>query len=198
MQTVAEKNWEINEVRSMQHIAVYWEYSQKSISVHQNLCPPPNWGNPPPPKIMTAPLFFQVICGLWIFMDWGMTFASIYTLVAISIDRYWAACYSVHYKLHNTRRRTIFIILLVWYAINSKGGGSLLCSRSYLHIYILLNSTIMLGGGLLPYISGYFNRSGYWAASYSVHYKLHNTRRRTISIILLVWYAITSQGEYFQ
>lgn len=47
-------------------------------------------------------------------MDWGMTFASIYTLVAISVDRYWAACFSVHYKTHNTRRRTIVIIAIVW------------------------------------------------------------------------------------
>ena len=49
-------------------------------------------------------------------MDWGMTFASIYTLVAISIDRYWAACYSLHYRRHNTKRRTIVIIVMIWYA----------------------------------------------------------------------------------
>lgn len=29
----------------------------------------------------------EVVCGLWILMDWGMTFGSIFTLVAISIDR---------------------------------------------------------------------------------------------------------------
>ncbi len=56
----------------------------------------------------------QIVCGLWIFCDWGMTFASMYTLVAISIDRYWASCWSIHYRTHNTRRRTISIILLVW------------------------------------------------------------------------------------
>ncbi|ELT97489.1 hypothetical protein CAPTEDRAFT_39253, partial [Capitella teleta] len=32
--------------------------------------------------------FDQVTCALWILLDWGMTFLSIFTLVAISVDRF--------------------------------------------------------------------------------------------------------------
>ena len=56
----------------------------------------------------------QTLCGLWIFCDWGMTFASIFTLVAISIDRYWAVCWSLHYRTHNTRARIVLIVILIW------------------------------------------------------------------------------------
>ena len=31
--------------------------------------------------------FDEITCAVWIFFDWGMTFASIFTLVAISVDR---------------------------------------------------------------------------------------------------------------
>jgi len=58
--------------------------------------------------------FGVVECALLIFVDWGMTFVSIFTLVAISIDRYWAACYAQSYKIHNTRKRTLICIAFVW------------------------------------------------------------------------------------
>ena len=58
--------------------------------------------------------FGEALCWMWIFMDWGMTFASIFTLVAISIDRYWAACWSSHYRNHNSRNRTLISIALIW------------------------------------------------------------------------------------
>ena len=31
--------------------------------------------------------FGEFMCGVWIFFDYGMTFASVFTLVAISFDR---------------------------------------------------------------------------------------------------------------
>ena len=58
--------------------------------------------------------FGVVECALLIFCDWGMTFVSIFTLVAISIDRYWAACYAQSYKIHNTRKRTLTCIAFIW------------------------------------------------------------------------------------
>src|SRR6218665_223932 len=61
--------------------------------------------------------FGVVACGLLIFVDWGMTFVSIFTLVAISIDRYWAACYAQSYKIHNTRKRTLICIALIWFVL---------------------------------------------------------------------------------
>ena len=31
--------------------------------------------------------FGEFMCGVWIFFDYGMTFASVFTLLAISLDR---------------------------------------------------------------------------------------------------------------
>lgn len=58
--------------------------------------------------------FGQVLCGVWIFFDYGMTFASVFTLVAISLDRLWSVAWSLHYRTHNTTRKTLYIILTVW------------------------------------------------------------------------------------
>jgi len=58
--------------------------------------------------------FSRYLCNFWIFCDWGMTFASVYTLLAISVDRYWAVCWSHHYRAHNTRRTTLFIVATIW------------------------------------------------------------------------------------
>jgi len=58
--------------------------------------------------------FGVVECALLILVDWGMTFVSIFTLVAISLDRYWAACYAQSYKIHNTRKRTLICIAFIW------------------------------------------------------------------------------------
>jgi hypothetical protein len=33
--------------------------------------------------------FGDVMCGVWIFCDYGMTFASVFTLIVISLDRFW-------------------------------------------------------------------------------------------------------------
>ena len=32
--------------------------------------------------------FGDFMCGVWIFFDYGLTFTSVFTLVAISLDRY--------------------------------------------------------------------------------------------------------------
>lgn len=58
--------------------------------------------------------FHYVACALLVFCDWGMTFVSILTLVAISVDRYWAACWCQSYRIHNTRRRTLICVALIW------------------------------------------------------------------------------------
>ena len=58
--------------------------------------------------------FNDRLCSVWIFCDWGMTFASVYTLLAISVDRYWAVCWSHHYRAHNTRKMTFSIVAAIW------------------------------------------------------------------------------------
>ncbi|ELT97435.1 hypothetical protein CAPTEDRAFT_193393 [Capitella teleta] len=62
--------------------------------------------------------FDQVTCALWILLDWGMTFLSIFTLVAISVDRYWAACWPNSYrKLNVTKFRTLVTIAVAWLCV---------------------------------------------------------------------------------
>lgn len=58
--------------------------------------------------------FGEFMCGIWIFCDYGMTFASVFTLVAISADRYWSVSWAVHYRLHNTKKKTFGAILSTW------------------------------------------------------------------------------------
>lgn len=58
--------------------------------------------------------FGIVMCGVWIFFDFAMTFASVFTIVAISIDRFWSVTWANHYRTHNTRRKTVIILLIVW------------------------------------------------------------------------------------
>ncbi|KAK2188175.1 hypothetical protein NP493_142g03003 [Ridgeia piscesae] len=61
--------------------------------------------------------FGEVLCGFWIFFDYGMTFASVFTLVAISVDRFWSVQWSLHYRQHNTMRKTTVVIVVIWIAV---------------------------------------------------------------------------------
>ena len=58
--------------------------------------------------------FGYVMCCIWIFFDFAMTFASVFTLVAISVDRFWCVTWAVHYKIHNNRLKTGIILAVVW------------------------------------------------------------------------------------
>ena len=58
--------------------------------------------------------FGEFMCGIWIFFDYGMTFASVFTLVAISADRYWSVAWYLHYRNHNSRKKTVIAIVIVW------------------------------------------------------------------------------------
>ncbi|ELU17631.1 hypothetical protein CAPTEDRAFT_45911, partial [Capitella teleta] len=63
-------------------------------------------------------IFDEVTCAMWILSDWGMTFASVFFLVAISIDRYWAACWPKSYRSLNTNNtRTLVTVAIVWVAV---------------------------------------------------------------------------------
>ena len=58
--------------------------------------------------------FGEVLCGIWVFFDYGMTFASVFTLVAISLDRLWSIVWGLHYRTHNTLKKTVWAIAIVW------------------------------------------------------------------------------------
>jgi len=54
-------------------------------------------------------------CSVVLFDDWILTLLSMMTLVGISIDRYWAECWSQHYRNHNTRAKTLIFIGCIWF-----------------------------------------------------------------------------------
>ena len=58
--------------------------------------------------------FGEAVCGIWILLDWGMTFESIFTLCAIAADRLWAVRWSVHYRNHNTSKKNATVLAVVW------------------------------------------------------------------------------------
>lgn len=58
--------------------------------------------------------FGEFLCGVWIFVDYGMTFASVFTLMAISIDRFWSVTWGFHYRAHHNKRKAVLIIAAVW------------------------------------------------------------------------------------
>lgn len=54
------------------------------------------------------------MCGVWIYFDYAMTFASVFTLVAISVDRLWCVTWPIHFKMHNNKRKSSVIIAIIW------------------------------------------------------------------------------------
>ncbi|KAK3582966.1 hypothetical protein CHS0354_027080 [Potamilus streckersoni] len=58
--------------------------------------------------------FGTVMCGVWIYFDFALTFSSVFTIVAISIDRWWSVTWPNQYRLHNTPLKTLIILLVGW------------------------------------------------------------------------------------
>jgi len=58
-----------------------------------------------------------IACAMVLLDDWMLTMVSMITVVGISIDRYWAACWSQHYRIHNTRARTHIFIAGTWFVL---------------------------------------------------------------------------------
>ncbi|KAL5011820.1 hypothetical protein ScPMuIL_010371 [Solemya velum] len=61
--------------------------------------------------------FGVAMCGVWIFFDFALTFASVFTVVAISVDRLWSVTWPNHYRTHNTRRKTATLLVVVWICV---------------------------------------------------------------------------------
>lgn len=58
--------------------------------------------------------FGRIMCGVWIFFDYGMTFVSVFTLCIISMDRFWAVNWPIHYKSHHNKKKALGMITAVW------------------------------------------------------------------------------------
>ncbi|XP_062588738.1 alpha-2A adrenergic receptor-like [Saccostrea cucullata] len=61
--------------------------------------------------------FGTIICGFWIYVDYAMTFASVFTIVAISLDRFWSVTWAMQYKQINGKRKNIIILTIVWVCV---------------------------------------------------------------------------------
>ena len=59
--------------------------------------------------------FGGFLCGVWIFFDYGMTFVSVFTLILISVDRFWSVTWSVHYRRYHSKKKSIMAIVFIWY-----------------------------------------------------------------------------------
>ena len=58
--------------------------------------------------------FGGFLCGVWIFFDYGMTFVSVFTLILISVDRFWSVTWSVHYRRYHSKKKSVIAIICVW------------------------------------------------------------------------------------
>ena len=58
--------------------------------------------------------FGEFLCGVWIFFDYGMTFVSVFTLILISIDRFWSVTWSIHYRHYHSKRKCVIAIISMW------------------------------------------------------------------------------------
>ncbi|KAK7484149.1 hypothetical protein BaRGS_00024638 [Batillaria attramentaria] len=60
--------------------------------------------------------FGELMCIVWIFFDFEMTFESVFTILAISVDRYWSVRWSVHYRSTKTRKTAVLTLATTWIA----------------------------------------------------------------------------------
>jgi hypothetical protein len=58
--------------------------------------------------------FGEFFCKIWITIDDVVTMASVLSIVAITIERYWSINHSVHYRRHTTKARIRFFSFLIW------------------------------------------------------------------------------------
>lgn len=58
--------------------------------------------------------FGVIVCGFWIYIDYAMTFASVFTIVAISLDRFWSVTWAVQYKNTNGKKKNLIILSIIW------------------------------------------------------------------------------------
>lgn len=56
----------------------------------------------------------ELFCKIWITIDDVVTMASVLSIVAITIERYWSINHSVHYRRHTTKARIRTISILIW------------------------------------------------------------------------------------
>ncbi|CAF1202720.1 unnamed protein product [Rotaria magnacalcarata] len=76
--------------------------------------------------------FGKLFCKIWLTIDDVATMASVLSIVAITIERYWSINHSVHYRRYTTKTRIRIFSLLIWFIplINFAPGIWLLQSHA--------------------------------------------------------------------
>ena len=58
--------------------------------------------------------FGELFCKIWLTIDDVATMASVLSIVAITIERYWSINHSIHYRRYTTKTRTRIFSILIW------------------------------------------------------------------------------------
>jgi hypothetical protein len=58
--------------------------------------------------------FGKLFCKIWLTIDDVATMASVLSIVAITIERYWSINHSVHYRRYTTKTRIRIFSILIW------------------------------------------------------------------------------------
>ncbi len=65
-------------------------------------------------QIKTFWPFGTFFCKIWLTIDDVSTMASVLSIVAITIERYWSINHGVHYRRHTTKTRIRIFSILIW------------------------------------------------------------------------------------
>lgn len=58
--------------------------------------------------------FGELFCKIWVTIDDIATMASVLSIVAITIERYWSINHGVHYRRHTNKTRIRIFSILIW------------------------------------------------------------------------------------
>ncbi|CAF0896683.1 unnamed protein product [Adineta ricciae] len=59
--------------------------------------------------------FSSVLCQMWLSVDYVASTASIFNLVLLSLDRYWAVVYPIRHFQNRSRKRATNFIIIIWF-----------------------------------------------------------------------------------
>ncbi|XP_063970920.1 muscarinic acetylcholine receptor M3-like [Lytechinus pictus] len=59
-------------------------------------------------------LLGEVFCKIWLIIDNTATLLSVFTIILISLDRYWLLTKKLHYQTFQTRKRVLVTITILW------------------------------------------------------------------------------------
>ncbi|XP_042856222.1 uncharacterized protein LOC122242871 [Penaeus japonicus] len=102
--------------------------------------------------------FGSFLCNYWIWSDYVMTFESVMTLAAISLDRLWSVTWSLHYRNNNSGKKSMWIIIATWLYVSVLWFPAFIYDRVLHHYDVgvcfwdtVLNKNLVVYVGMLGY-----------------------------------------------